>query len=447
MAYQSKSIRVTLLAIMVVMLPLAAPTTALASPEVPGANQTRPIALIGGTVHALDGPDIAGGTVLFAKGKIVAVGKKVSVPADALKVDVTDKHVYPGLIEAYSNTGLIEIGAVRATRDSSETGSINPNVRAQVAVNPDSELIPVGRSNGVLLSMSVPSGGLISGQSALLQLDGWTWEHLTVRSPVGMHVRWPQMEPIGAWWMKESKKDQLAERDDALDDLRKALDDARAYIKAQAADPERPVDSRWEAMRDVLSGKVPVIVEADEIQQIQSAVAFAVKQKLTLIIYGGYDAPHCAALLKKHDVPVIVGGVHRLPRRRHESYDTPFTVPARLHEAGVKFCISGSGRFGASTLRNLPYQAAMAAAHGLPEREALKAITVYAAEILGVDQRVGSLKAGHDATVFVADGNILEIPTHVTAAFIQGRAVDLSNRHKRLYQKYKQRYRRQSDDK
>jgi imidazolonepropionase-like amidohydrolase len=198
-------------------------------------------------------------------------------------------------------------------------------------------------------------------------------------------------------------------------------------------------------MRGVLAGKVPLIVQADGIQQIQSAVAFAAKQKLKLIIFGGYDAPHCAALLKKYNVPVIVGGVHRLPRRRHESYDTPFTVPARLHEAGVKFCISGSGRFGASMLRNLPYQAA--AAYGLPEREALKAITVYAADILGAQQRLGSLKVGKDATLLVADGDILEIPTHVTAAYIQGRAVDLSNRHKRLYKKYQQRYQRQSDKK
>jgi len=443
MAHRSIIIRANSLALVIVASQLASIT--FASPEVPGAKQTRPIALIGGTVHTLDGPDIARGVVLFNKGKIVAVGEKVSLPADVLKVDVTGKHVYPGLIETHSNIGLIEIGAVRATRDASETGSINPNVKAQVAVNPDSELIPVGRANGVLLSMSVPRGGLISGQSALLQLDGWTWEHLTVRSPVGMHVNWPHMEPISDWWMKETKKEQLAERDNALDDLRKALDDVRAYVKARRADPQRPIDARWEAMRGVLAGKVPIIVQADGLQQIQSAVAFAAKQKLKLIIFGGYDAPHCAALLKKYNVPVIVGGVHRLPRRRHESYDTPFTVPARLHKAGVKFCISGTYQFGASMLRNLPYHAATAAAHGLAEREALKAITIYAAEILGAQQHVGSLKAGKDATLFVADGDILEVPTHVTAAYIQGRAVDLSNRHKRLYKKYQQRYQRQGD--
>jgi imidazolonepropionase-like amidohydrolase len=431
------------LALIAAISPLADLPRAIASPEVPGAKQTRPIALVGATIHVIDGPDIADGTLLFNEGKIVAVGKKVKLPSNTQEIDVTGKHVYPGLIESYSNTGLIEIGAVRATRDSSETGSINPNVKAQVAVNPDSELIPVGRSNGVLLSMSVPGGGLISGQSALLQLDGWTWEDLTVRSPVGMHVRWPRMDPISAWWMKESKKDQLAERDEALANLRKALGDARAYAKARAADPQRPIDSRWEAMLPVLAGKLPLIVEAEEIQQIQAAVAFAAKEKLKLIIYGGYDAPHCAALLKKHDVPVIIGGVHRLPRRRNEPYDTPFTVPARLHKAGVRFCISGSGRFGASTLRNLPYHAAMAAAYGLPEDEALKSITIYAAEILGAKDRLGSLAAEKDATLFVADGDILEIPTHVTAAYVQGRAVDLSNRHKRLYQKYQQRYRRQ----
>jgi imidazolonepropionase-like amidohydrolase len=195
-------------------------------------------------------------------------------------------------------------------------------------------------------------------------------------------------------------------------------------------------------MLPVLSRQLPMIVEADDIQQLQAAIAFAAQQKVKLIIYGGYDAPLCAELLKKHDVPVIVGGVYRLPRRRSEHYDTPFTVPARLHAAGVKFCISGSGRFGASSVRNLPYHAAMAAAFGLPPEEALKAITLYPAKILGVAKRVGSLEKGKDATFFITDGNPLETPTQVEAAYVQGREVDLNDRHKRLWKKYEEKYRR-----
>jgi imidazolonepropionase-like amidohydrolase len=195
-------------------------------------------------------------------------------------------------------------------------------------------------------------------------------------------------------------------------------------------------------MLPVLAGELPLIVDADDLQQLQAAVAFAEQQKLKLIIYGGYDAPLCSELLKKHAVPVIVGGVYRLPRRRSEHYDTPFSVPARLYEAGIKFCISGSGRFGASAVRNLPYHAAMAAAFGLPQEEALKAITLYPAEILGAANRVGSLQKGKDATFFIADGDPLETATQVEAAFIQGRQVDLNDRHKRLWKKYEEKYRR-----
>ena len=202
------------------------------------------------------------------------------------------------------------------------------------------------------------------------------------------------------------------------------------------------MDLRWEAMLPVLHGDVPLIVDADDMQQIQAAVAFAEQQKVKLIIYGGYDAPHCAELLNKHDVAVIIGGVYRLPQRRSEPYDTPFTVAARLHEAGVRFCISGSGRFGASNVRNLPYHAAMAAAFGLPRDEALKSITSYPAEILGVANRIGTLAKGRDATFIVTDGDPLETTTQVEDAYVQGRQVDLNNRHKRLWKKYEEKYRR-----
>ena len=172
------------------------------------------------------------------------------------------------------------------------------------------------------------------------------------------------------------------------------------------------------------------------------AVAFAEQQRVKLILYGGYDAPHCTELLKKHDVAVIVGGVYRLPQRRSEPYDTPFTVPARLHEAGVRFCISGSGRFGASNVRNLPYHAAMAVAFGLPHDEAIKSITAYPAEILGVAGHVGTLEKGRDATFIITNGDPLETATQVEAAYIQGREVDLNDRHKRLWKKYEEKYRR-----
>jgi imidazolonepropionase-like amidohydrolase len=256
-----------------------------------------------------------------------------------------------------------------------------------------------------------------------------------------MHVQWPYMSPVVAWWEEKSLKEQVEQRDKQLKELEQAFEDARAYQKARAAqNSAHPYDSRWEAMLPVLAGKLPLIASADDVGQIQSAVAFATRHKLKLIIYGGYDAPLCAELLKKYEIPVIVSSVYRLPQRRHEDYDAAYTLPERLRAAGVKFCIAGGARFGASNVRNLPYHAATAVAFGLSQDEALKAITLYPAEILGVADRVGSLETGKDATLFIADGDILETATHVEAAFIAGRKIDLDDKQKRLWRKYQQRY-------
>lgn len=418
-------------------------TLLVASPEVPGEATKQPIAIVGATVHPISGEPLEHATLVVRQGKIVSVGVKVNVPNNAITIDASGKHIYPGMFDAHTDMGLVEVNAVRASVDVRETGSINPNVKSWVSVNPDSEIIPVTRSNGVLLTLSAPAGGLISGQSAVLQLDGWTWEDLAVQTGIGMHVVWPRMSPSIDWDTDESAKEQIESRDKALERLRQTFVDARAYEQARRADEgQHPIDLRWEAMLPVLAGKLPLIVDADDIQQIQASVAFAEQQKVKLIIYGGYDAPLCAELLKKRDVAVIIGGVYRLPMRRSEAYDTPFTVPARLHEAGVRFCISGSGRFGASNVRNLPYHAAMAVAFGLPHDEAMKAITSSPAQILGVAERVGTLERGRDATFIITDGDPLETTTQVEAAYIQGREVDLNNRHKRLWKKYEEKYRR-----
>ena len=415
-----------------------------ASDEIPGAPQDHPIALIGGTVHTVSGETIAPGTVLFDKGRITAVGPEVKLPAGTERIDVTGKHLYPALFDAYTNLGLVEINSVRGTRDESETGNLNPNVRAEVAVNPDSELIPVARSNGVLLALTAPTGGLLSGKSAVLQLDGWTWEDLTVKSGVGMHIRWPLMAPVSDWWAEKSAKDQIQERDKQLEMLEETFKKARLYMHSRQQ-PGQVTDLRLEAMVPVFERTQPIIVSANTISQIQAAVAFAVRQQVRLIIFGGYDAPSCSALLKKHDVPVIVGSVYRLPRRRGDDYDAPFTLPARLHEAGIPFCIASNGRFGASNVRNLPYHAATAAAFGLPVEEAIKAITLSPARILGVADQVGSLAVGRDATLIVSSGNPLETTNRVEQAFIQGRQVDLMNRHTRLWQKYRVKYQQQRE--
>jgi imidazolonepropionase-like amidohydrolase len=413
-------------------------TSAFAHPEVPGPPQKGPVALVGATIHPVGGPAIEG-TIVFDGGKITAIGVDAAVPEGAEKIDVAGKHVYPALFDALTDMGLVEINSVRATDDFQETGQVNPNVRAVVAVNPDSELIPVARSNGVLLTLTAPSGSLIPGRSAVIQLDGWTWEDMAVLPDAALHIDWPQ-PPRPQRPGREPDLPQGPRPDQAAERLRTILNDARAYAKARAADPKFPRDARWESLQDVLAGKLPVVVHADDVRQITAAVSFCQQEKLKLIIAGGYDAPRCASLLKQHDIPVIVGGVYRLPRRRGDDYDAAFTLPARLKEEGIRFCISSQDRHGASSVRNLPYHAATAVAYGLAEGEALMAITLYPAQILGIADRVGSLEVGKHATLFVATGDPLDTPTQVEAAWIGGRKVELNDRHKRLFRKYEQKY-------
>ena len=434
---------------LMILVVLASTTAALASPEIPGSDQQQPIALVGATIHTLANGSISKGVVLFDQGRLLAVDNEVEIPENAETIDLSGRHVYPPLFDSHTNLGLIEINAVRATRDIVETGQLNPNVRAEVAVNPDSELIPVTRSGGVLLCLTAPSGSLLTGTSAVLQLDGWSWEDMTLASRVGMHLVWPKMTPSNPWWERDSRKDQIEKRDKSLRQLDRFFADARTYVQSRRLadeDSSRDIpdyDARLDAMIPVLEGQIPLIVRANELQQIQAAVAFAHRENVRLILSGGYDAPRCAALLRQHDVPVIVGGVYRLPRRRSDPYDAPFTLPARLHAAKVQFCLASTGYFGAANVRNLPYHAGMSVAFGLPHQEAIKSVTLYPAEILGVADRVGSLEPGKDATLIVTNGDPLEASTQVEMAFIQGRRVDLNDRHKRLWKKYQEKYRRQ----
>lgn len=413
---------------------------ATASDVIPGPAQTKPVALIGGTVHPVSSAPFEDGVVLFDKGRIVAVGKAddVTIPDDAVCIKIEGQHVHPGLFEAHSHMGLVEVAAVRATRDSSESGSINPNVQALVSVNPDSELIPVTRSNGVLLALTSPQGGLISGRAAVLQLDGWTYEDMTLSPDAGLIVYWPGV-PDGIKSESDTKTDRVQQ-------MRDLFASARAYRKARQLDETQRTDLKLEAMLPVVDRSMPLLVWANGLSTIQSAVAFAVEQNLRIIILGGYDADLCTELLKEHSVPVVVSAVYRLPRRRDAAFDEAYTLPERLRKAGVQFCISGSSSSRTSNARNLPYHAATAVAYGLPHDEALKAITLYPAQILGVADRVGSLEPGKDATLMITTGDPLETASNVVSAWIQGRSVDLDSRHKQLYRKYSEKYRQLGAD-
>lgn len=418
-----------------------------ASGQIPAKKQDHPIAIVGATIHPVTGPAIERGTILFDNGKITAVGSDVTVPASAEVINADGKHVYPGLISADTYIGLTEIGAVRASNDRSETGRINPNVKAEVAFNPESELIPVARANGITMAVTSPAGGLISGTSAMMLMDGWTWEEMRFKAPVALLVNWPWM--YVAKGEPQQEEEQKKNRDASLKEIADAFRDARAYAAAKAAErqqgiPYHDVDVRWESMIPVLEGKVPVMVRANDVQQIQAAVAWAAQERVKLIILGGQDAGRVTDLLKKDNVPVIVSGTYNLPPHRFDRYDDAYALPAKLHAAGVQFAIASGEE--AAHERNLPYNAAYAAAYGLPKEAALKAITLYPAQIFGVADRVGSLEVGKDATLIVTTGDPLDIRSNVTLEFIQGRKIDLTSKHTMLYEKYKEKYRRLKAD-
>ncbi|MEJ7594020.1 MAG: amidohydrolase family protein [Planctomycetaceae bacterium] len=421
-------------------------SAASASDQIPGAPQKKPIALVNGVLHPISGPAIEDGTLIFDNGTIVDLGRRMKPPENAVVIDLKGQHVYPSLIESHSHMGLTEISSTRATLDMTEIGSINPNVSAHVSVNPDSELIPVTRANGVLIAVSAPSGGLVSGKASVLQLDGWTYEDMTLKPDCALMINWPRTSPVmtpgPATEPEEHLEDRDRERVQALKDLRALFENTRTYFRARAANPaDQPFDSRLDSMIPVVEGQIPLLIAADRANQIQAAVAFGVEQNVKIILLGGHDAEMCAELLRRYDVPVIVDAVHKDPRRDHEEYDSSYTLPERLRRAEIRFCISGTGRSETWNTRNLPYQAATAAAYGLPYDDALRSVTQYPAEILGIADRVGTLEKGKDATLFVSDGDPLETETLVTAAWIQGRKVDLTSRHTQLYDKYRTKYR------
>ncbi len=415
---------------------------AFAQPGPPARPAERPIVIDGGTVHTVSGARIENGRIRIEGDRIVAVGGSEVSLDGAERIDAAGKQVYPGLIAAHSVLGLTEIGAVRATNDMAEVGLNAANVRAEVAINPESELIPVTRANGVLLALSAPqasASSVITGTSALIQLDGWTWEELTLKAPIGLHVVWPSGE-VPPWLpaeVAEAAKKAVTEKQRGL---RRAFEQARAYGVAEQAGTVAIPDLRLAAMQPALKGEQAVFLHADDAVSIGAALDFAAEFKLRAVLVGGAEAWRLADRLRAQEVPVILGGTHVLPQRRFDAVDAIYAQASKLKAAGVRFAIASPGdSFDTSNLRNLPYQAASAVAYGLSFEDALRAITLSPAEILGVADQVGSLEVGKLATLVIADGDPLEARTHVERAWIRGREVDLSSRHTRLYEKYRQR--------
>jgi imidazolonepropionase-like amidohydrolase len=439
------------------ILPLAlvapvAPAQDLAPKPAP---QGAPVTIVNARLHPVSALVIERGFIRFDKGVITAIGagEPPAGAADGQTLDAAGQSVYPGLITPFSQLGLTEIGAVRATRDFDETGAITPEALPLVAVNPDSTFLPVTRATGVLLAGVFPTGGLIPGRVSAITLDGWTYEEMTARRDCGLFVQWPMMRVVRAWWMEKPEDEQRKDIAENLRRVRETFRTARAYADRRRADPALPVDARWEAMRAIFPAadgagaqsapQQPVFIQASELDAIMAALDLCQELGLKMVLVGGHDAHLCAPELARRRVPVIFTGVLDLPRRDDDPYDVHFALPARLIGAGVQVAIASGEE--TPHERNLPFVAGMAAAHGLSVDQALRAITLTPAQVLGIDARYGSLEVGKSATLFMATGPALEVRTRVTGAFIDGRQISLRSKQDDLADKYREKYRQQPE--
>jgi imidazolonepropionase-like amidohydrolase len=427
------------------------PTTyAIASPAAATKNGTKPIArtarggyaILNVAIHPAIGPVIEKGMVRILGGKITEVVPTTdafNVTGQVEVVDGSGLHLYPGMIDAATVIGLTELGSARETHDYSEGGDFQPDLRASIAVNPDSELIPVTRANGVLTVLTRPTGSIIAGQSALINLAGWVPKEMTVADPVALHVDFPTAAPMFSMDPNVPNVGRAVakkQREEKLRRLRELFQQAVAYDEARKKSTTHPANPRLEALVPYARGQKPVVVQANRKAEIDEALKLAEELKLKMILSGGTDAWKLAGELKKRDIPVILGPTMTLPNDANDPFDAPYACGAKLHEAGVRFCIRSGGM---ANTRNLPYEAAMAVSYGLPPEEGLKAVTLYPAQILGIADQLGSIETGKRANLVLTNGDILQASTQVLALFIDGKPLEPTSKHTRLYERYRER--------
>ena len=426
-------------------------TVALALPAQAAAQEGGTFAVQGATIHTVADGVIENGTIVLRDGRIIAVGSDVEIPADAEIIDGEGKHVFPGMIDAFSSLGLTEVGAVAVTNDASELGRWNPHLNAHTAIHPASEHIPVARANGITHTMAAPGGGGrfgggggsgIQGQATLIHLDGWTVEEMEIEKTAAMVLGWPTLSAGGGRFggfgggggggrsfrqAQERFDEQVAEMDEwfvAAQHYRQAVESGSNRV---------PRNIQLEHLSRVLDQGMKVIVRANGWREIESAIEFAEKWNLDLVIAGGTGAREIAGTLAEKNIPVILGPVQRLPQGEDTAYDDPNTLPGVLHDAGVEIAFA---TFNSADSRTLPYEAANSVSWGLTKDAALEAVTLAPARVLGVDDRLGSLEVGKVGNLIVTDGDPLEITTEIEWVFIKGVPSDLDNKHRSLWEKY-----------
>ena len=424
----------------IIIVALLTVNVAWAQKPVPAPTQSKPVALTGGTAHIGNGQVIENALITFDKGKITNVVNAATAKMDLAGYDVisiTGKHVYPGFILPNSQVGLEEVSSVRAMSDSNEEGDLNPNVRAVISYNADSEFPPSFRFNGVLLAETTPRGGTIPGSSSLMEMEGWNWEDALHTADIGIHMNWPSISrrqfDFNTFSFSESPNKDY---DKQVMTLEHFFMDAAAY--GQQANKEGNL--KLEAMQGLLNGTKTLMIHADNPKEIVSSIRTAQRsgvKKITLI--SGANALMVAEFLKENNIPVILPATHNLPDRPDDDVDLPYKLPHLMTQAGVMVSIYNNDALHGS--RNLGFYAGTAVAYGMDKEEALKTITSNTAKALGIDKRVGTLEVGKDATLFVSAGDALDYRTNVLShAFISGKMVTLPGNQQELYERYSKKY-------
>ena len=406
----------------------------------PGPDQSRSILILGATAHLGTGDVLEDCAVGFRNGEIDYVGRSFQVNRQKYDdiLDATGQHLYPGFIVTNTTLGLQEIGAVRATQDQYEVGTFRPNVRSVIAFNTDSEITPTVRTNGVLMGQITPRGGVVSGSSGVVHFDGWNWEDAAMVMVDGIHLNWPSTHHRHS---KDGKVDLQRRKtyDQQKHEIERFFGEAQAY----AAAPRGSVtDVRHEGMRGIFDGSLCLYVHTNDARAITEAVHF--KRDLgieRMAIVGGYDAYLVADLLRENNVAVMLQSVHSLPRFADDDVDLPFKLPKLLMDEGLTVALQVDKRMTEMNSRNLPFYAGTARAYGLTEEQAIQALTRNPARILGIDDQVGTLERGKTATLFLSEGDALDMRTNsLKHAWIEGREIDLDNRQRQLYRKFQTKY-------
>lgn len=414
-------------------------TTAFAQ-QTPAPKQAGAISITGATAHVGDGSIIENATIVMENGKITAIGK--NLPTQGTVINATNKHVYPGFIAPAKSLGLVEVDAVRASKDEDEIGDMIPNIRSLIAYNAESKVIESMRPNGVLLGQIAPQGGTISGTSSIVQFDAWNWEDAAIKVDDGIHLHWPNTFRRGRWWMGEPRGFQPNKN------YAKDVQEINSYLAAAKAFGEgknQKANEAMTSMQGLFNGTKKLYVYADGEKEIIDAVTFSKEAGIkSVVLIGGYDANKVIPFLKQHDIPVLVQQTHNLPNRADDDYDHPYKLPKLLVDGGLTVAIQNSDAANFQT-RNLPFYAGQLVGQGMSKEDALKLITSNTAKILGIDANYGTLETGKSATLFISHGDALDmVGNQLIKAFIDGRDISLETHQTELWKRYMGKYENQN---